>query len=66
MTMGQIKPRHVRTIPISANSDGLDLVAVNETSRATGSRWGGVQVIGVLKLIRPPRKSQRSAGWNWN
>lgn len=41
--IGNIKDR-VNTIPISANSDGLELYAVDETSRATGSRWGGVQV----------------------
>lgn len=41
--MGQIKPR-VRTVQIGANSDGLKINAVDETSRATGSRWGGVQV----------------------
>lgn len=29
---------------ISANADGLEVPYVNETSRATGSRWGGVQV----------------------
>ena len=34
----------VRTIPIGPNSDGLKLSVVNQTSRATGSRWGGVQV----------------------
>lgn len=41
--MGQIAQR-VRTIQIGPNSDGLKLLAVDETSRATGSRWGGVQV----------------------
>ena len=41
--ISEIKSR-VRTIPISANSDGLKIFAVDETSRATGSRWGGVQV----------------------
>lgn len=41
--MGSIASR-VRTIPISSNSDGLRLFAVDESSRATGSRWGGVQV----------------------
>lgn len=30
--------------PIGENSDGLEVVYVDETSRATGSRWGGVQV----------------------
>lgn len=34
----------VRTIPIGPNSDGLKLNVINETSRATGSRWGSVQV----------------------
>lgn len=33
-----------RTIQIGPNSDGLKLNVVDETSRATGSRWGGVQV----------------------
>jgi HK97 family phage major capsid protein len=41
--LSQIKSR-VRTIPIGANSDGLKIFAVDEASRATGSRWGGVQV----------------------
>ena len=34
----------VRKIPIGPNSDGLKLTVINETSRAAGSRWGGVQV----------------------
>jgi len=29
---------------IGANADGLEVVMLDETSRATGSRWGGVQV----------------------
>jgi HK97 family phage major capsid protein len=33
----------VRRIPISTNSNGLKINAVDETSRANGSRWGGVQ-----------------------
>lgn len=33
-----------RRIPIGANSNGLKLTQIDETSRATGSRWGGVQV----------------------
>lgn len=40
---GQILSR-VRRIPISSNANGLKLLAVDETSRATGSRYGGVQV----------------------
>ena len=34
----------VRRIPVGANANGLTINAVAETSRATGSRWGGVQV----------------------
>lgn len=33
----------VRKIPVSANANGLTINAVAETSRATGSRWGGIQ-----------------------
>ena len=40
--MGDLLSR-VNKIPISANSNGLKINAVDETSRATGSRWGGVQ-----------------------
>lgn len=36
--------QQVKRIPISANANGLVLNVVDETSRATGSRWGGVQV----------------------
>jgi HK97 family phage major capsid protein len=32
-----------RNIPVSADANGIVIKAVNETSRATGSRWGGVQ-----------------------
>jgi len=39
-----ILARKVTRIPISANSNGIKLPSVDETSRATGSRWGGVQV----------------------
>jgi HK97 family phage major capsid protein len=33
----------VKRIPISANANGLRMFGVDETSRADGSRWGGVQ-----------------------
>lgn len=39
--MGEVLSR-VNKIPISANSNGLKIPGVDETSRATGSRWGGV------------------------
>ena len=40
--MGELLSR-VRRIPISANSNGIILPAIDETSRANGSRMGGVQ-----------------------
>lgn len=40
--MGQILSR-VQKLSISANSNGIKIPAIDETSRATGSRWGGVQ-----------------------
>lgn len=40
--MGEILGR-VNKIPISANANGIKIPGVDETSRATGSRWGGVQ-----------------------
>lgn len=33
----------VRRIPISGSSNGLKINAIDETSRVTGSRWGGIQ-----------------------
>lgn len=39
-----LKNTGIRRIPISANSNGLDIPGVDETSRADGSRWGGVQI----------------------
>ena len=40
--MGALLGR-VNRIPIGANSNGIKLPAVDETSRVDGSRWGGVQ-----------------------
>ena len=40
--MGSVMSR-VRNIPISGNANALKLPAVDETSRANGSRFGGVQ-----------------------
>ena len=33
----------VNKIPIGSNSNGIKIRGIDETSRATGSRWGGVQ-----------------------
>jgi HK97 family phage major capsid protein len=40
--MGQITSR-IRRIPVGANANGLKVNAMDESSRATGSRWGGVR-----------------------
>ena len=40
--MGSVVSR-TRNIPISANSNGIKLPMVDESSRVDGSRWGGVQ-----------------------
>jgi HK97 family phage major capsid protein len=40
--MGEISSR-ARRIPISENSNGIKLPAVDEDSRVDGSRWGGVR-----------------------
>lgn len=39
-----ILARKVFRLSLGANSNGIKLPAVDETSRVTGSRWGGVQV----------------------
>lgn len=39
---GEIAPR-VRRIPISTGANGIAINGVDETSRANGSRWGGIQ-----------------------
>lgn len=39
-----ILARKARRIPVGANANGIKINVVDETSRATGSRWGGVQV----------------------
>lgn len=40
-TTGQVVSR-ARRIPISGNANGLKINAVSESSRASGSRWGGI------------------------
>jgi HK97 family phage major capsid protein len=36
--------RRARRIPVGPNANGIKINVVDERSRATGSRWGGVQV----------------------
>jgi HK97 family phage major capsid protein len=51
----------VNKIPISAGSNGLKIPGVDETSRATGSRWGGVTStwIGEGTTVTPSRPKFR-------
>jgi HK97 family phage major capsid protein len=44
--VGQLAKK-VQHIPVSGNADSIEIAYVDETSRATGSRWGGVQVYRV-------------------
>lgn len=50
-----------RRIPISAKSNGLKINALKDDSRATGSRWGGVQAywIGEGDSLTPSRPKFR-------
>ena len=54
---GQLASR-VRKIPVGANANGLTAWAINETARATGSRFGGVQSYwkgeGADKVLKKP------------
>jgi HK97 family phage major capsid protein len=44
-----ILANRVRKVGISANANALEYPFIDETSRATGSRWGGVQVYRVAE-----------------
>jgi HK97 family phage major capsid protein len=50
--MGQILSR-VQHLGISTNSNSMKIPGVDETSRATGSRWGGVQSYWVAEGNAP-------------
>jgi HK97 family phage major capsid protein len=62
--LSEIKSR-VRTVQIGANSDGLDAVAIDETSRATGSRWGGVQVYWGAEADAATAKKPKFRKMSW-
>lgn len=51
----------VRRIPISAKSNGVKINAIKDNSRATGSRWGGLQTywIGEGDSLTPSRPKFR-------
>lgn len=58
--LGEIIGR-VNKLPISANSNGIKIPGVDETSRATGSRWGGVSStwVGEGTSVTPSRPKFR-------
>ena len=58
--MGEILSR-VSTLPISANSNGIKIRGIDETSRATGSRWGGVSSnwVGEGSTVTPSKPKFR-------
>lgn len=48
MSQSQVANR-IRMIPIGANTNRLRALGIDETSRANGSRWGGVQAYWVAE-----------------
>lgn len=55
---GQILSR-VRKLTISANSNGAKFYGVDETSRANGSRWGGVQMYWIGEGQAPTKSAPK-------
>lgn len=64
-TLGEVKNR-VTTIGVSPNADGLKAPVVDETSRATGSRWGGVQVYWGAEADAATAKKPKLRIMEWN
>ena len=64
---GEIAGR-VNRIPIGANFNGLKINGVDESSRANGSRWGGVQAFwtGEAQLITASRPKFRQIKMDLN
>lgn len=52
-------------IPISGNSNGLEMVVIDETSRASGSRWGGIQIYRKPEGVAATAKKPKYAKLNW-
>ncbi|MGB0971557.1 MAG: phage major capsid protein [Mycobacterium sp.] len=51
------------TTEISANADSLEVTYIDETSRATGSRWGGVQVFRAAEADTVTAKKPKLGKW---
>lgn len=58
--------QRIRMIPIGDNANGLKMNAVDETSRATGSRWGGVQMYWQAEADSPTSKKPKFRQMEWN
>lgn len=48
---------------VGPNSDGLEVIYTDETSRATGSRWGGVQIYRVEEAGTVADKKPKMGTW---
>jgi HK97 family phage major capsid protein len=60
MTESMLAPKCFR-VPIGEGFDGLEAPIIDETSRATGSRWGGVQVYRVAEAEAASAKKPKLA-----
>lgn len=49
--------------PIGANADGLETIYIDETSRATGSRWGGIQIYRGAEADAATAKKPKIGKW---
>jgi HK97 family phage major capsid protein len=62
MGEGQLASR-CSTTEVSANSDGLEVAYIDETSRATGSRWGGIQIYRGAEADSATGKKPKIGKW---
>lgn len=62
--MGQVLSR-CRRVPIGQNANGLKLLGMDETSRVTGSRLGGVQVYRAAEAGDMTAKKPKFREMNW-
>jgi HK97 family phage major capsid protein len=62
MGEGQLASR-CSTTEVSANSDGLEVAYIDETSRATGSRWGGIQIYRGAEADSATAKKPKIGEW---
>jgi HK97 family phage major capsid protein len=56
--VSQVSPRCMK-IPIGAGFDSVEMPFIDETSRATGSRWGGVQTYREGESLYPSGKKPK-------